>query len=288
MAEKQPSQQDYLDKLKWFEDNVDSAMPEVYITSHVLSNPVAAISHLTNMEPLAQKLVDKYFPGKTLEKHRIDRSQIDKAVNYAGGYDYGKREGVEPGFASRAADSYQIRQYRNEPDRREDAVYDALENQKGILDAVRDREAGKNITEEDILRAAYEFSKPTNYASGGHVEFNPDAVQSIIDDFEQGEYGLRHDAETEKGRGYLNELKRPDGKVMTEYSITVPVAGHDMDVPTLVPGLSIEEVKTLLNLPEHGKIPSSIILKAAEHAEKRVKEGKPVFATPAESEFGER
>lgn len=126
------------------------------------------------------------------------------------------------------------------------------------------------------------------FAAGGHVEFNPDAVQSIIDDFEQGEYGLRHDAETEKGRGYLNELKRPDGKVMTEYSITVPVAGHDMDVPTLVPSLSIEEVKTLLNLPEHGKIPSSIIQKAAEHAEKRVKTGKSVFATPEESEFGEK
>ena len=91
-----------------------------------------------------------------------------------------------------------------------------------------------------------------------------------------------------RSRGYLNELKRPDGGVMTEYSIGLPVEGVEMDVPTLVPTLNIEEIKTLLNLPERGRIPESIVKKAAEHAEKRVKSGKSVWATPEESEYGER
>ena len=125
------------------------------------------------------------------------------------------------------------------------------------------------------------------YADGGSVEFDPDHIQSIIDEFHQGEYGLRPD-ETEKGRGYLNELKRPDGAVMTEYSIGMPINGVEMDVPTLVPNLTIDEIKSILSMPERGKIPSSIVQKAAEHAEKRVKAGKSVFATPEESEFGER
>lgn len=125
-----------------------------------------------------------------------------------------------------------------------------------------------------------------NYAQGGHVEINHDTINDIMQQFES-EYGLRPDG-SEKGRGYLNELKRPDGEVMTEYSIGLPVEGVEMDVPTLVPSLNIEEIKTLLNLPERGRIPESIVKKAAEHAEKRVKSGKSVWATPEESEYGEK
>jgi hypothetical protein len=124
------------------------------------------------------------------------------------------------------------------------------------------------------------------YAQGGHVEINHDTINDIMQQFES-EYGLRPDG-SEKGRGYLNELKRPDGAVMTEYSIGLPVDGVEMDVPTLVPSLNIEEIKTLLNLPERGRIPESIVKKASEHAEKRVKSGKSVWATPEESEYGER
>jgi hypothetical protein len=129
--------------------------------------------------------------------------------------------------------------------------------------------------------------KPENYAQGGAVQYDPSEIDAIINELHQGEYGLRPD-QTEKGRGYLNELKRPDGAVMTEYSIGMPINGVEMDVPTLVPNLTIDEIKSILSMPERGKIPSSIVQKAAEHAEKRVNAGKPVFATPEESEFGER
>ena len=132
-----------------------------------------------------------------------------------------------------------------------------------------------------------EFTPDNKYAQGGSVDFDKDKINTIIDEFHQGEYGLRPD-QTEKGRGYLNELKRPDGAVMTEYSIGMPINGVEMDVPTLVPDLTIDEIKSILSMPEGGKIPKSVVRKAAEHAEKRVNAGKPVFATPEESEFGER
>ena len=155
-----------------------------------------------------------------------------------------------------------------------------LQNTIDLIKHVSDPETYNQVMKQ------FEKINKQKYAQGGHVEINHDTINDIMQQFEN-EYGLRPDG-SEKGRGYLNELKRPDGGVMTEYSIGLPVEGVEMDVPTLVPTLNIEEIKTLLNLPERGRIPESIVKKAAEHAEKRVKSGKSVWATPEESEYGER
>jgi len=95
-------------------------------------------------------------------------------------------------------------------------------------------------------------------------------------------FGYRPDG-TPKGRGFFGALKRPDGGVMTEYSIGVNIDGRDLEIPTLVPTLTKSERDLLLRLPDGELPPRSIQDKAIQFARKRLSEGKPVFAEPNES-----
>ncbi|AZY52832.1 hypothetical protein [Bordetella avium] len=90
-------------------------------------------------------------------------------------------------------------------------------------------------------------------------------------------YGSRQDGSF-KGRGFLGELKRPDGGVMTEYTVGVEIDGKEMDIPTLVPTLTKDEINTLLTIKEGEPIPDDIVQKAVDHAKQRLAEGKGVFA----------
>lgn len=99
---------------------------------------------------------------------------------------------------------------------------------------------------------------------------------------EEQDFGNRPDG-TKKGNGFLGVLKRPDGGVMTEYSVGVNIDGKEIDVPTLIPTLTKDEINQILNLKE-GEFPSEeIIKKASDFARRRMSQGKPVFATPEES-----
>ena len=89
-------------------------------------------------------------------------------------------------------------------------------------------------------------------------------------------YGTRPDG-TFKGPGFLGVLKRPDGDVMTEYSIGVEINGVERDIPTLVPTLTKKEIETLLKIKVGKQPPKSIVDKAVAHAEKRIAEGKSPF-----------
>lgn len=86
-------------------------------------------------------------------------------------------------------------------------------------------------------------------------------------------YGTRPDG-TFKGPGFLGVLKRPDGDISTELSIGIEMNGEEVEMPTLVPTLTKEEVDHLLN---GGEPTEAIIDKAVDHAEKRIKEGKSPF-----------
>lgn len=80
---------------------------------------------------------------------------------------------------------------------------------------------------------------------------------------------------TTKGPGFLGTLKRPDGTVSSELSVTVNMNGEDVLLPTLVPTLTQQEVDFLL---AGNKPTKSIMDKAIEHAIKRIKQGKSPFA----------
>lgn len=99
---------------------------------------------------------------------------------------------------------------------------------------------------------------------------------------ERQDFGRRPDG-SRKGAGFLGLLKRPDGGVSTELTIGVEIDGKEIDIPTLVPTLSNEEIRQVLSLKDNEKIPESVVEKAVAHARARMQQGKPVFATDEES-----
>jgi hypothetical protein len=84
---------------------------------------------------------------------------------------------------------------------------------------------------------------------------------------------------TMKDVGFLGVQKSPSGFDVTEYSIGVPVNGKIIDAPTLVPTLSQEEIKYVIDKADKGEdlgrdpIGNSIYKKAAQHAKQRVMKG---------------
>ena len=97
-------------------------------------------------------------------------------------------------------------------------------------------------------------------------------------DSKENNFGLRRDG-TKKGTGFLGILERPDGRVSTELSIGVQMDGKEIEIPSLVPTLSQEEVDSLL---AGGEITEDIARKAIDFARKRMRAGKSPFLEPGE------
>lgn len=94
-------------------------------------------------------------------------------------------------------------------------------------------------------------------------------------DYDRSQWESRPDG-SEKGTGFLGVYKRPDGNVSTEISVGVPVDGKEMDIPTMVPGLTKQELNWLLTTPVDKiakELPASIRHKAIEHAKARIAAG---------------
>lgn len=93
------------------------------------------------------------------------------------------------------------------------------------------------------------------------------------------DYGKRPDG-SEKGRGFLGELRSPRGDVMTEYSVGVEFDGKEVEIPSLVPTLTPDEVRAIVTT---GEVPESAFQKALDHAKQRLAAGKSPFADAVES-----
>ena len=91
-------------------------------------------------------------------------------------------------------------------------------------------------------------------------------------------YGLREDG-TPKGKGFLGLLKTGAGdEVMSEKSIGVEIGGKETLIPAIVPTLDKNEIEFLRKHKPGDKIPRSILIKASQHARKRMAEGLSPFA----------
>ena len=131
--------------------------------------------------------------------------------------------------------------------------------------------------------------------------FNPSSsyygdVPAAIKKFEQEKQKAipqdmyRNDGSMKSANGFLGPIKDNFGRTMTEFSIGIPVKQPDgsvveIEVPSLVPGLTKEEVEYLKTNPDprdRNKMNDSIAKKAAKHAEKRLKENKSVFFVDGE------
>jgi DNA repair protein RadC len=85
--------------------------------------------------------------------------------------------------------------------------------------------------------------------------------------------GLRPDGSA-KGDGWLGRLTRPDGRVSTELSVGIDFDGAETLIPLLVPTLSADEQRWLLeNDPDPKSIPEPIMAKAVAHARDRMAAG---------------
>ncbi len=95
-------------------------------------------------------------------------------------------------------------------------------------------------------------------------------------------FGNRPDG-TSKGSGFLGVLKLKGGGIATEYSVGVQLesrGGAETDIPTLVPTLTKKEIALMVNdiIPNRKPVPPTILQKAVDHANKRVRAGENVFA----------
>lgn len=88
--------------------------------------------------------------------------------------------------------------------------------------------------------------------------------------------GLREDG-TYKGEGW-SSFKLSDGRDVTEYSIGVNIDGQEILIPTVVPSLSLDQIKRLKGTIEEGKdIPKDIVDTAVAFAKSRLKVNKSPF-----------
>jgi hypothetical protein len=148
--------------------------------------------------------------------------------------------------------------------------------------------AGYNGKVGDGNLSARYFEPADHNSAGRQVQLEYDMpfakggeVKDLHDKYEESDYGYGNRPDkTKKGLGYFGELERPDGTgVMTEYSIGVPINGEEMDVPTLIPTLTPDEIRLILHMQDGEDMPRSIVHKAIDHAHQRLSEGKPIFAT---------
>jgi hypothetical protein len=82
-------------------------------------------------------------------------------------------------------------------------------------------------------------------------------------------YGSRVDG-TQKGGGWLGELKNPKGGVSTELSIQFDDVLQGRPIPLLVPGLTPQELEAVLS---GGRPPRTAVEKAINHALERDAQG---------------
>ena len=84
----------------------------------------------------------------------------------------------------------------------------------------------------------------------------------------------RKDGSRKSSSGYLGPQKnKVTGQTMTEYTIGVQIDGKEVEIPSMVPGLTDKEVDAI----KSGEVPDSVAVKAKAHAEQRIAEGQSPF-----------
>lgn len=82
-----------------------------------------------------------------------------------------------------------------------------------------------------------------------------------------------------KGSGWLGVFELPNGTIVSEYSISVELDGQEIEIPTLVPTLTLEERVLVLQSAQDGsKLTQAIYGKAVRHAISQISNGNSPFA----------
>ena len=208
--------------------------------------------------------------------------------------DQGIRDGV-PHFTQemRQAAIEKAGQYKSVDDWKRDAKAAAIPVETSFKQAAEDARAKLqadtqmalqgNVLQDTpdgpvVVNKTSSTARPVMYAQTGT---NQNGYGPTTTDAGAG-YGSRADG-TQKGRGFLGELKRPDGGVSTEISVGVNIGGKETEIPTLVPTLTRSEIDYLLS---GGRPTDAIVDKAVKHAKERMAMGKSPFASESEAPRG--
>jgi hypothetical protein len=137
-----------------------------------------AVEHGKYPDALSSELKKNYLD--TVGNSRVNRSPLDVALNYGGGYDFGVRQDVPADVARDMGKAYQYTDYFFSPftGPKSDAVGDYYENMAGVEAGIKER--GRRATEAEIQRRSAEYGRGVskmlpqyeepNYAEGGAVE----------------------------------------------------------------------------------------------------------------------
>ena len=152
----------------------------------------------------------------------------------------------------------------------------------------RDPIPGKDAFEEQADRLESEAAKKA-FGGDESMDESMDEWSPPTIDFPEsstaeakGGYGKRPDG-SDKGKGYLGELKLPNGGVATEFSTQSDAVkdanGERIDFPSIVPTLTAEETKLMTDeiIPNNKAIPEPIMQKAINHANMMLEKGEGVF-----------
>ena len=90
--------------------------------AHILSGgPMTRLKHGAYPD-IIKREIERQYPDIG---PRVDRGVLDMAINYAGGYDWAARSGLDPQITKEQARAYQYMDYGDRP---EDSIQDYYEN----------------------------------------------------------------------------------------------------------------------------------------------------------------
>ncbi len=97
-------------------------------------------------------------------------------------------------------------------------------------------------------------------------------------------YGPRYGTNTPKGLGYFGPIQMPDNSVRGEFSVGTNVNGKEMEIPSMVPTLTRDELNAVLKMQPGDAWSHEILQKAINHARQRLATGQDPFAGPGEQQ----
>jgi hypothetical protein len=159
-----------------------------------------------------------------------------------------------------------------------------------IATVIGDRVYAKGVTYFKKSEAPDPLAASDGTDIGSTVRYRRNMGGKLLKALSRGRYSngkevradmRRSDGSVKSAQGFLGPVENTvQGGTMTEVSIGTEINGKKMEIPTMVPTLTEDEVKALSSMKLEGNaknIPESIIIKAKEHALMRLDQGKSPF-----------
>lgn len=122
------------------------------------NNPSAYLEHGAYPEQLKNQLA---LSAKDLGTTRMNRSPLDAAINYGGGYQFGTIPDMTVENADKMAKAYQLMDYMKASNSQSelDAWKDYQENMAGVKAAIEAKRVGNKLSKEEIARASANYGR---------------------------------------------------------------------------------------------------------------------------------